>query len=151
MAGVARCWIWQFAKIVKPLTQLTKAQNHEFQWNDDADEAMATLKQAMTSIPALKALDIELAKVEHEEERESDVGLVTLAVDSSPVTVGYVLYQTFEDGCHPIVYRSITWNDIESCYLQSKIELYGLYRALKALAYDLWGIHFRVEVDAKYI
>ena len=150
-AGVARKWIWQYAAIAKPLTLLTRIQTHEFQWNDKAEKAMQTLKEAITSLPALKVLDIQLAKVKLPNERSNDIGLVTLAVDSSPIAVGFVLYQTLEDGRHPIHYGSITWNDVEARYSQPKIELYGLFRALKALRYDLWGIHFRIEVDAKFL
>ena len=150
-AGVARNWIWQFAKIAKPLTLLTKIQPGEFQWNEAAEHAMNLLKQAITTVPALKTLDITLAKIPRESDRESDLGLVTIAVDSSQTAVGYVMYQTLEDGRHPLLYGSITWNDVESRYSQPKIELYGLFRTLKALRYDLWGIHFRIEVDAKFL
>ena len=147
-AGVARNWIWQFARIAKPLTRLTKIPASEFQWTEEAEAAMGILKQAITTIPALKTLDITLAKVPQQEECDSDLGLVTIAVDSSQTAVGYVMYQTLETGRHPLLYGSITWNNVESHYSQPKIELYGLFRALKALRYDLWGIHFRVEVDA---
>lgn len=150
-AGVARNWIWQYAKIAKPLTQLTKLDNADFAWNEAAESAMDTLKDSITRIPALRALDIESAKVGTIHERTSDLGLVTLAVDSSQIAVGFVLYQNFEDGRHPLTYRSITWNGTESAYSQPKIELYGLFRALKALRFDLWGILFRVEVDAKFL
>jgi RNase H-like domain found in reverse transcriptase len=152
--GTARVtwhWAWQFAEIVKPLMMLTKKQNHEFQGTSKVDTVMAILKQAMTTLPALKTLDIGLAKVQRKEMWENDLGLVTLAVNSSQIAIGYVLYQTLEDSHHPIIYGSITWNEVESRYSQSKIELYGLYHASKALKYDLWGIHFWAELDAKYI
>ena len=47
-AGVARRWIKNFASIAKPLTVLTKGTNAEFRWNEEAQQAMETLKQAAT-------------------------------------------------------------------------------------------------------
>ena len=40
---------------------------------------------------------------------------------------------------------------MESRYSQPKIELYGLFRALKALEYLLWGINVVVEADASFL
>src|SRR5208282_5114160 len=49
-------------------------------------------------------------------------------------------------------FGSITLNDRESRFSQPKLELYGLYRALRALKLDLIGIrNLIIEVDAKYI
>ena len=43
-------------------------------------------------------------------------------------------------------------NEHESCYSQSKLELYGLYRALRHWRLYLVGAeNLHVEVDAKYI
>jgi len=149
--GVTRNWIWQFAKIAKPLTLLTKHTPQDFEWNDQAEQAMIELKEASTRIPARKALDITIANVGKEGERESDFGLVTLAVDSSIIAVGWIEYQTLEDGRHPIMFGSVTNNEAESKYSQPQIELKGLFKALKAQRNDLWGIHFKVEVDAKFL
>jgi hypothetical protein len=149
--GVTRNWIWQFAKIAKPLTLLTKKLPHEFEWNDQAEKAMNELKEISTKLPARKALDITIAAVGKEEERTSDYGLVTLAVDSSIIAVGWIEFQTLEDGRHPIVFGSTTNNEAEAKYSQPQIELKGLFKALKSQRNDLWGIHFKVEVDAKFL
>jgi RNase H-like domain found in reverse transcriptase len=149
--GVAQNWIWQFAKIVKPLTLLTKKSPHEFKWNNQAEEAMNQLKEASINLPVSKSLNIDIANVLKEDEQTSDYGLVTLAVDSSIIAVGWIEYQTLEDGCHPIVFGSVTNNEAKSRYSQPQIELKGLFKALKAQRNDLWGIHFKVEVDAKFL
>jgi hypothetical protein len=149
--GVARNWIWQFAKIAKPLTLLTKNSPQDFEWNDQAEKAMQELKEISTRLPARNALDISIANVGKEGERTSDFGLVTLAVDSSIIAVGWIEYQTLEDGRHPIMFGSATNNEAESKYSQPQIELKGLFKALKAQRNDLWGIHFKVEVDAKFL
>ena len=52
----------------------------------------------------------------------------------------------------PSRYGSIAWNKQESRYSQAKIELYGVYRCLRALRIYLIGLPtFNIEVDAKYI
>jgi hypothetical protein len=152
-AGVARNWIKGFAGLAKPLTQLTRKQQTEFIWTDEAQNAMDQLKKSVTSIPALKTLDYNLAQqVDPDpDKRTSNLGLIVLSVDSSIIATGYVLSQYFKDGKHPILFGSITWNEVESRYSQPKIELYGLFRALKALRYQLWGLPFQVEADASFL
>jgi RNase H-like domain found in reverse transcriptase len=135
--GVAQNWIWQFAKIAKPLTLLTKKSPHEFEWNDQAEEAMNQLKEASMNLPAQKSLNIDIVNILKEDKQTSDYGLVTLAVDSSIIAVGWIEYQTLEDGHHPIVFGSVTNNEAESRYSQPQIELKGLFKALKAQRNDL--------------
>ena len=81
---------------------------------------------------------------------------VILAVDSSIIGFGYVLYQegTVNGRRVRFVSRfgSGNWNERESNYSQPKIELYGLLRALKAVRVHIIGVkNLVVEVDAKYI
>ena len=52
--------------------------------------------------------------------------------------------------------ESIVWiillSDVESCYSQAKLELYGLFHALHAVCIFIFGVNnFTVEMDAKYI
>src|SRR5271155_128343 len=78
---------------------------------------------------------------------------VILAVNSSWIAVGFILSQMEDDGKrYPSRYGSITWNEREQKYSQAKIELYGLFRALKALQIFIIGVeNLTVEVDARYI
>jgi hypothetical protein len=87
--GVTRNWIWQFAWIAKPLTLLTKKTEHEFEWTKEAEEAMIELKELAMDLTTWKVLDISIANVGKEDEWTSDYGLVTLAVDSSIIAVGW--------------------------------------------------------------
>jgi len=102
---------------------------------------METLKKAVVASPAIRPIDY------------STSNEVILAVDSSYIAVGWILSQVDEQGRRrPSRFGSITWNDRESRYSQAKLELYGLFRALKATKVWTIGIkNFTVEVDAKYI
>jgi hypothetical protein len=139
-AAVSRIWIRNFSKIARPLLDLTKKEA-EFAWTPACQEAMDLLKIAIVSAPCLKPIDY-----------ESD-NPVILAVDSSVVAVGFILLQIGDDDRrYPARYGSITWNDRESRYSQAKLELYGLFRALRAVRLYLFAVkNFEVEVDAKYV
>jgi hypothetical protein len=53
---------------------------------------------------------------------------------------------------YPNRFGSITWNDRESRYSQAKLEIYGLWRALRAVRLHIIGVkNLVVEVDAQYI
>src|SRR5438309_4893952 len=80
---------------------------------------------------------------------------VILAVNTSYIAVGYILSQC--DPRNPKVryharFGSITLNERESRFSQPKLELYGLYRAVRALRLYIIGLrNLVIEVDAKYI
>ncbi len=65
-----RIWIKDFSNIAKPLVDLTR-KNIEFVWQDEHDQAMESLKQAIISSPALIPIDYKSKR------------MVFLAVDSS--------------------------------------------------------------------
>jgi hypothetical protein len=138
--GTLRIFIKDYAKHAKPLVHLTK-KDVEFHFEEEQLMAMEVLKMFAGSCSAIKAID-------YDSDRE-----VTLAVDSSWMAVGFILSQQGEDGKrYPSRYGSITWNEVEQRYSQAKLELYGLFRALKATKMYIVGLkNFVVEVDAKYI
>src|SRR5713101_9120336 len=126
---------------------------------------MAILKKNVTEISALKKLDVCSAKEASLSCKPGkyNEGRLVLAVDSSMIAVGFVLYQVFRsnDGDlnpdatstrnpklvkFPLWYGSITLNPVESRYGQPKIELYGLFRALKAFEHLIWGFNALVEM-----
>ena len=148
--GVVRRWIKDFAKIAKPLTLLTKKMApHEFKWTPEAEAAMTTLRDLAANAVPIRALDFRLAaQVKPKNQRESDLGLVTIQVDSSVIGVGWMISQHHEDQEYPIVFGSITFNPVESRYSQPKLELYGVLRAFKAERHRLYHIHFKLQVDA---
>ncbi len=132
--GVVRRWIRDFARIAKPLTLLTKKMAlSEFNWTEEAQGAMDLLKHLVSTAVPVRMLDYELAwKVKQPDQRESDVGLVSIHMDASNIGVGWMIAQRLEDAEYPVVFGSITLNECEGHYSQLKLELYGVFRALKA-------------------
>ena len=138
--GVVRIFIEAFAEIARPLVFLTR-KNVTFIWEEPQQSSMDLLKKQVTKAPALMPLDY------------SSQRLIIVAVDSSNIAVGWIVYQLDKEGRRcPSRYGSIAWSDRESRYSQAKIELYGVYRALRALRIYLIGLPtFNLEVDTKYI
>ena len=140
LCGTVRIWIKNYSAMARPLTKLVR-KDQEFDWDERREKAFEELKVAVTSPPALRPIDY-----------TSD-NPVILSVDSSIIAVGFILSQIDEQGRkHPARYGSIPMNERESRYSQPKLELYGLFRALRAYRLYLVGVQvFHVEVDAKYI
>ena len=154
-AGVGRKWIRGFSLIAKPLTLLTKiAVQRQFFFSKEAEAAQNELKRLVSTAPVLVKLDYDAAKLfTHQDSlpRPSENGLVIIAVDSCQNGSGWILYQMVEKEKHPVIFGSCTFNDAESRYSQAKLELYGVFRAVKDLRHRVWGIHFRIDVDAKFL
>ena len=102
---------------------------------------MACLKNKITRSPTLQQLDYASGQE------------VVLAVDTSLITVCFILSQEGEDGkCYPNRFCSISLTSVESRYSQVKLELYGLFRALRLVRALIFGVtNLVVELDAKYI
>ena len=80
---------------------------------------MICLKDKIIQSLALRRLDYESGQK------------VVLTVDTSVITVGFILSQEGEDGKHyPNCFGSISLTSIESRYSQAKLKLYGLFRSL---------------------
>src|SRR5258707_8432812 len=123
-----RIWIKDFLATAKPLVDLTR-KNIDFVWQDEHDQAMESLKQAIITSSALIPLNYKSGHT------------AFLAIDSSFQGVGWILSQTCEDGqCCPSRFGSIGWNECKSRYSQPKIELYGLFRTLRALRMHIIGL-----------
>src|SRR3984957_2910786 len=140
LCGTMRIWIKDYSMIIRPLTMIWR-KNQQFTWDEDKEEAFQKLKELITTAPVLRPIDYSLDN------------LIVLSVDSSKIGVGFILSQIDEQGKkRPARYGSIPFNDRESNYSQPKLELYGLFRALRAYRYFLYGAkNLHVEVDAKYI
>ena len=138
--GVLRIFIKNYTLVARPLIQLTR-KDAPFEIGSAQLEAIAQLKSAVADSPALKP-------IVYESDRP-----VILAVDSCANGVGYILLQIGADKKrYPSCFGSITFNDRESRYSQAKLELYGLFRALKATQlYTIGAKKFVVEMDAKFI
>jgi hypothetical protein len=140
LCGVVRIWIRNYSMIIRPLTELWR-KGQDFEWTEEREEAFQKLKKALVSPPVLRSIDY------------SSTNPIVLEVDSSYLGVGIILSQVDEDGRkHPARFGSIPFNDREANYSQPKLELYGLFRALRAYRRHIYGVqHLTVEVDAKYI
>ena len=135
-------FIRNYSAIVCPLTHLTR-KGINFEFGPKEIEAQERLKHAIVTSPAIRSLDY-----------ESDV-MVYLSVDTSYIAIGYIIAQTDPDNLkihHPSCFGSMLLNPREAKYSQPKLELYGLFRSLRAAC--LWIIRVRnlvVKIDAKYI
>ena len=105
--------------------------------------AQDDLKEALLSSPALRPINY------------SSPTNVILVVDTLHLTVSFHLCQCDPDNPHVRYYArfgSITLNNCELQFSQPKLELYGLFWALRVLKMYLIGIHnLVIEVDARYI
>ena len=120
LCGTVRIWIQNYSLIARPLTELVR-KDEEFVWDNRREEAFQTLKQLITTAPALMPIDYSIENP------------VVLSVDSSYIAVGFILSQEDDKGRkRPACYGSIPMNEREARYSQPKLELYGLFRALRA-------------------
>jgi hypothetical protein len=133
-------WIKNYSATARPLVDLTR-KDAEFIWTTQHDQAMEDLKSAIIKSQALIPIDYASPRP------------VYLAIDSSWHTVGWILSQQCEDSqCRPSCFSLISWNDRKSRYSQPKIELYGLFRALRVLCVHIVSItNLVVEMDAQFI
>jgi len=106
---------------------------------EEQEEAMDTLKRALTTAPALKPIDYHA------------VGTIFLSIDSLNIGWGAILQQEKEstNKHHPARFESGVWNEAEKKYDGGKLECRGLLKALKKLRVYLYGVRFVMEIDAR--
>jgi hypothetical protein len=140
--GVCRMFIRNFAHRAHHLVKLTR-KGAEWEFGQKQLDAMADLKDALLKSPALRPISY------------TSSAPVILAVDTSFIAIGHILSQCDPDNAklrYVAKFGSITLNQSESKFSQPKLELYGLYRSLRALKHNLIGVrNLIIEVDAKYI
>ncbi|KAF5355069.1 hypothetical protein D9756_005757 [Leucocoprinus leucothites] len=138
--GTIRIFIPNFSAISRPLVRLTK-KGVEFRFGEEEQVAMDELKELARNSASIRSLDY------------SSTNEVILGVDTSKIAVGYILAQLGDNSKrYPSRFGSITLNERESRYSQAKLELFGLFRALKDVRIWIIGVlNLVVEVDAKYI
>ena len=140
LCGTVRIWIKDYSIIAKPLVDLTR-KGTAFSWGPDQDKAFNHLKELVTKAPALRPIDY------------SSNRPIILSVDTSIYGIGFILSQEDEQGRRaPARYGSLPINETEAHYPQSKLELYGLFRALQRYSTHITGVkELIVEVDASSI
>ena len=114
-------------------------KEESFLWDNRREHEFQTLEKLVSTALALRPIDYDFSNP------------VILAVDSSYMGVGIILSQVDKDSkMHPAHYGSIPFNNREANYSQPKLELYGLFHALRVFRQYLYGAkNLQVEVDAK--
>ena len=140
LAGTMRIWIKNYSELVKPLTMLYHIKQ-EWVWGPEQQHAFDEIKRLVTTAPVLRPIDY-----------KSDHPLI-LSVDSSKYATGMILSQLDEKGVrHPARFGSIPMSEREARYSQPKLELFGLFKALKHWRFYIIGAkHLKVEMDAKFV
>ena len=140
LCGTVRIWIQDYSQISAPLTYLTK-KGVPFSWGPEQEQAFIQLKKRVSSTPALRPIDYRCGRP------------ITMAVDTSIHGIGFILYQEDEQGRRvPARYGSLPLRINAEHYGQSKLELYGLMKALERFRAYIAGIpDLTVEVDAASI
>src|SRR5260370_31058886 len=112
-----------------------------FVWTEEHNQAMQALKDAIIHSSVLISINY-----------SSDCP-VYIGIDSSSRGVGWILSQECVDNkCCLARFGSISWNECEARYSQPKIELYSLFRVLRALHVHLIGVkNLVIEMDAQFI
>jgi len=124
-----RIWIKDFSAIVELLFKLGR-KKEKFMWTEEQQEAMDTLKRALTTAPGSRPITYHAA------------GMIFLSVDSSNIGWGTILQQE-EDSMkkhYPARFESGVWNEAEKQYDGGKLECSGLLKALKKLRVYLYGV-----------
>lgn len=136
--GVARTWIRRYGELVKPMNDLLKLTDSEFEWNEEAARALAAAKEAVMNCGVLRPIDYSRV----------DKYPPILAVDASNTACGLELAQMDEKGRRrPARYMSIYYDEVQQRYSQPKLELYGVFIAMKAARPWIHGCRFILEHD----
>jgi len=86
-----RCFIRDYSRIARPLTELTK-KTEKWTWNNEADTAFRELKHRFTSAPILAHFDAKKP--------------VIIETDASDFAIGAVLSQRDEENrLHPVAFH----------------------------------------------
>ena len=126
-------YVDNFAAIALPLTNLL-ANDMEFLWTQDQDQAFMDLKAALCSAPVLRIFDPTLR--------------TTVETDASGFAMGAVLFQTDEHGIsRPVAFTSKKLSPAERNYPTHEQELLAVIHALRTWRYYLDGSTFVVYTD----
>ena len=123
-----------FAKIAKPLVQLTK-KNARFVWGPNCQLAFETLKEKLASAPILAYPDPNLP--------------YKLYTDASEYAVGAVLTQDFGQGEQVIQYVSHKLNAGQQKWPTIEREGFAIVYAVNRLRHYLYGADFIIYTDHK--
>jgi len=133
--GIARYYrrhVCNFAKLAKPLTNLTK-QYVPFEWTSECQKAFEELKRILSTEPLLIYPDFPQPFI--------------VACDASTKGLGAVLSQLRDGEERPIAYCSRHLNSAESRYSVTELELLAFLFATKQFICYIYGRKFTVYTD----
>jgi hypothetical protein len=106
----------------------------KFQWNDDCQHGLDTLKEKMATVPMLVFLDWENTFYVH--------------VDASAIALGAILVHPGEGYLdHPITFVSRKLSESEQNYNTTEREGLAMVYALQKFIHYLLGKHFKIFID----
>ena len=140
LCGTICIRIPNYSQIASNITS-TWRKGKDFKWTETCQQSFDTLKGLITSAPALLPIGYTFRRP------------IILSVDSSHMGVVIILSQLDHHGRkRQSRYGSLPFSAIEVNYFQPKLELYGLFCAMRHFRlYLVSAKNVRVEVDAKYI
>ena len=109
-------FIKDFAKVACPLNALT-SQNKDFQWTSECQTAFQTLKDILTSTPALAM--------------PTETDLFRVETDGSGMGLGTVLSQKQNDRWHPLSFILRSLGDAKQNYHVADLEMTAVIFTLK--------------------
>ena len=132
--GYYRRYIYKYANIAIPLTELTKKSDSAPIWTESCTRAFKTLKKRLTTAPILIPPDWE---------KNFEV-----YVDASNVAIGSVLSQKDEKGHDkPIYFASRQLAAAEKNYTVTEREALGMIFSVQKFRHYLLGYKFTFHVD----
>ncbi len=131
-----RRFVRDFAKIAKPLNNLTK-KDTTFKWTEECQEAFITLKKALTSEPIiLKYPDWDRP--------------FTLYCDASDYALGYILGQVDEQGRERVIaYAGRSLSEVEQKWHITEKECLAIIQGIKHFKVYLADKEFTILTDHK--
>ncbi|KAL6743631.1 hypothetical protein Aduo_016651 [Ancylostoma duodenale] len=139
MCGYYRKFVLNFAKIAKPMYELTSSKA-PFIWNNDATEAFERLKEAIVRAPILGQPDVEGARTGQKP--------FIIYTDASNLGVGAVLCQEGADKMlHPLYFASKKLSSAEKRYHITDLEALAIVFALKKFHFFVFGVKTIVRTD----
>jgi len=111
LASYYRTFVQDFAKLAKPLHELTR-KNATFVWNQGCETAFQALKERLMSAPTLVP--------------PRDEGKYVLDTDASDMALGTVLQQEQDGQLRVIGYASHALTNAEQRYCITRKELLGV-------------------------
>lgn len=129
-----RRFVDNFAKLAKPLTNLTK-KRVEFLWTAECEQSFQSLKSKLLSKPILKYPDFNKP--------------FKIIVDASDFACGAVLTQEYDNVDMPLTYISRSFKCGEKNKPPIEKELLAVHFAITQLRPYIYGRHFTVKSDHK--